>query len=165
MKIGVSLKCTCNDLFLTPVASIFWRPNHKTWYGRERRGENWFKSIIPTVSMEAKLSERYTNSSCRPSGITALSYANYTNREIAEFTGQKNPHIIEQYKKQVKMLTPEDKRYAGMLLTSSGRETLRGKKNLFGHVGETSVTGELGRRHQARVLQESGQDQEYEEVM
>ena len=64
-----------------------------------------------------------------------------------------------QYKKQVKikikMLTLEDKRYSGMLPTSSRRETLRGKKNLFGHVRETSVTGELGRRHQTRVLQES----------
>ncbi len=64
------------------------------------------------------------------------------------------------------MLTLEDKRYSGMLPTSSGRETLRGKKNLFGHVGETSVTGELGRRHQTRVLRENRvQDQEYEEVM
>ena len=108
-KFGVSDRCICDDLFLTPLPSLHWRASHITWYGRERRGENWFKSIIETISMYAGLSQRYTNSFCRPSSITALSHAEYSNREIAEFTGQKNPTIIEQYKKQVKMLTPEAK--------------------------------------------------------
>lgn len=153
-KFGVSDRCICDDLFLTPLPSLHWRASHITWYGRERRGENWFKSIIETISMYAGLSQRYTNSFCRPSSITALSHAEYSNREIAEFTGQKNPTIIEQYKKQVKMLTPEAKRNASMLMTASGRETLRGKQNKFGEVGEASVTGLLGRKHRAEIQKE-----------
>ena len=39
------------------------------------------------------------------------------------------------------------------------------KKKLFGEVEETTVTGELNRRQQARILKERVQDLEYEEVM
>jgi hypothetical protein len=132
--IAVAKECTCEDLFLQSIGSLNWRPNNKTWFARQRRGSNWFKALLSNISLRAGLKKKYTNSCLRPSGITSLAAAGYSNREIAQFTGQKTHEVIEQYKRNLENLTADQKRDGKMLLCPSGRNLLRGNNNKWGEV-------------------------------
>ena len=54
--IGVNRKCCCDDLFLRPVEALKWRPAHKQWFDRQRRGESWYKNLVARISSKAKTS-------------------------------------------------------------------------------------------------------------
>ena len=58
--------------------------------------------------MRAGLSSRYTNGSFWPANITELLLARFTNRKVSEFTVQKNHAIIEQYKRNVELMSEKD---------------------------------------------------------
>ena len=154
--------CTCDDLFLQSRPSLNWRPTDMVWYTRQRRGETWHKNLVPAISLKAGLSKRYTNGSFRPTNITELLLAGFTNREVSEFTGQKNHAIIEQYKRKVELMSEEDKRGVSVLMTASGRRALRGQANMWGAVsvegGEGSAVGALGRLHRRAVQERRGLD-------
>ena len=156
VAIGVNRKCCCDDLFLRPVEAVKWRPNHKLWFERARRGDSWFRKLVARISSKAKTSKVYTNSSYRPSGITGLANADYSNNEIMQFTGQKSSEVVERYKKQANQLTPEARREASMLLCSSGRQFLRGGDNLFGKIEGGGAEGNIGRIHR-EIIQKKGQ--------
>ena len=147
--LGVNKKCCCDDLFLKPVDPLKWRSTQSRWFDRQRRGVSWFKNLVARISKMAETSKVYTNSSFRPSGITGLANAEYSNKEIMLFTGQKSSEVVERYKKQAKQLTPEQLREAGMLLCPSGRQALRGGVNRFGKIegggGEEENVGRLHR--------------------
>ena len=154
--IGVNKKCCCDDLFLKPTDQLKWRPVHQQWFNRQRRGDSWFKRLVANISTKAKTSKVYTNSSYRPSGITELANAEYSNKEIMQFTGQKSSEVVERYKKQVFQLKGEQLREAGMLLCPSGRQTLRGGDNLFGKIEEEEAAENVGRVHR-EVIQKKGE--------
>ena len=94
--LGQHKLCTCDELYLQSLPAVTWRPNNLVWFSRQRRGTTWHKNLVAVISKKAGLLQRYTNSSFRPSTITELLMAGFTNREISQFTGQKNHHIIEQ---------------------------------------------------------------------
>ena len=154
--------CTCDDLFLQSRPSLNWRPTDMVWYTRQRRGETWHKNLVPAISLRAGLSQRYTNGSFRPTNITELLLAGFTNREVSEFTGQKNHAIIEQYKQKVELMSEEEKRGVSVLMTASGRRALRGQVNMWGAVstegGEGAAVGALGRQHRRAVQERQGLD-------
>ena len=149
--IGVNRKCCCDDLFLKPVGPLKWRPTDSKWFDRQRRGESWYKNLVARISSKAETSKVYTNSSYRPSGITGLASAEYSNKEIMMFTGQKSSEVVERYKKQANRLTPEQVREAGMLLCPSGRQALRGGENYFGEIEGGGEEDNVGRVHRELI--------------
>ena len=156
VRVGVQKECCCEDVFLFSLPSLDWRPNMRCWYGRQRRGEQWHRTLVARVSVVAGLHQKYTNSSFRPTGITEMGDAGYTNNEIAaEFSGHKCLNMVEHYRKNNQRLKVNEKKDASMLVTPSGRMFVRtnGANNLFGKVGESSSNGSLGRRHRELVQQ------------
>ena len=154
--IGVNNKCCCDDLFLRPVDTLKWRPAHKEWFDRQRRGDFWYRTLVARISSSAKTSKVYTNSSYRPSGITGLADAEYSNNEIMLFTGQKSSEVVERYKKQARQLKPEAQREAAMLLCPSGRRFLSGGENHFGRIEGGDAEDNIGRVHR-ELIQKKGE--------
>ena len=153
--IGVNKSCCCDDIFLRPVEAVKWRPAHKQWFDRQRRGDSWFRNLVLRISSKAQTSKVYTNSSYRPSGITGLANADYSNNEIMEFTGQKSSEVVERYKKQARQLTPEAVREASMLLCPSGRQFLSGGDNFFGEIESGGAEDNIGRIHREIIQKKS----------
>ena len=169
--------CTCDELYLQSLPAVTWRPTNLVWFSRQRRGTTWHKNLVAAISCKASLAQRYTNPSFRPTVITELLMAGFTNREIGQFTGQKNHHIIEQvrldlltrdynillqYKRKLELMSVEEKRGASVLMTPSGRRALRGDSNLWGDIdtegGEEAAVGALGRKHKRAVQEKQGLD-------
>ena len=145
-RLAVHPRCVCDDLFLQPLPKL--RPSDKTLFSRERRGNNWHQDVMKTVSEEAKLSQVYTNGSLRPTVVTELLNAGYTDRQVMEFTGHKSSAMVQKYNRQLEMMNSVEKRQANMLLNSSGRNALRGGVNKFGEVGQSDgASKKIGRNH------------------
>jgi hypothetical protein len=144
---GRSTKCTCDNIFLQPIDSKRWREIDAVWFIRQRRGLAWFNGIMSVISSKAGLGGRYTNSCLRAGTITELARAGFDNRVIGQITGQKGHAIIEQYKKKAKMMSEKEKREATMLVSSSGRNSLRGAGNLWGELTKQDNTGRVARAH------------------
>ena len=160
MEKGRSPKCTCDNIFLQPIDSKRWREIDAVWFIRQRRGLAWFNGIMSVISSKAGLGGRYTNSCLRAGTITELARAGFDNRVISEITGQKGHQIIEQYKKKAKMMSDKERREAAMLVSSSGRNSLRGAGNLWGELTKQDNTGRVARAHISLVQKR----QEEEEV-
>ena len=154
--IGMEKTCVCEDLFLRPLPTLTWRPTHRTWYARARCGERWMKEVTAKASVKAGLAKAYTNSCFRPSTITQLSAAGFSNRVTAQITGQKGHVMVEQYKRQAEMMTPEEWREAGMLMAPSGRTALRGGLNQWGALDNRAGTRDIVATNYRRVVQEKG---------
>ena len=147
MEKGRSPKCTCDNIFLQPTDSKRWREIDAVWFIRQRRGLAWFNTVLSVISSKAGLGSRYTNSSLRAGTITELARAGFDNRVIGQITGQKGHSIIEQYKKKAKMMSEKEKREAAMLVSSSGRNSLRGAGNFWGELTKQDNTGRVARAH------------------
>ena len=145
MEVGRNKKCICNCLFLQPKPRKVWRQDDSVWFARARRGRTWIGNVMSTLSAKAGLAARYTNGTMRATTITELAGAELDNRVIAQVTGQKGHAIIAQYKKKSKMMTPEEKRKVAMLVSSSGRRTLRGHGNVWGALDKQDDTGKVAK--------------------
>ena len=98
------------------------------------------KEVTAKASFKAGLAKVYTNSCFRPSTITQLSAAGFSNRVTAQITGQKSHVMVEQYKRQAEQMKKHEWREASMLQAPSGRQALRGKANQWGEI-DTSEAG------------------------
>merc|ERR1719391_267148 len=45
--------CACDDLFLNPLTDQQWQRNKGTWFRRQRRGRDWFTSVLSEISKKA----------------------------------------------------------------------------------------------------------------
>lgn len=113
--------CACDDLFLTPLTDQQWQGNKPTWFRRQRRGREWFTSVLKEISKKAGLSKVYTNSSMRPTVVTGLLKAGYDSRQVRAFTGHKTTEMVQHYSRQLEGMQREEKKKASALLTPSGR--------------------------------------------
>ena len=154
--IGKEKSCMCEDLFLRPLPTLTWRPTQRTWYARARCGEKWMKEVTAKASFKAGLAKVYTNSCFRPSTITQLSAAGFSNRVTAQITGQKSHVMVEQYKRQAEQMTAEEWREAGMLMAPSGRTALRGGQNQWGVLENRAGSRDIVATNYRRVVQEKG---------
>ena len=154
--IGMEKQCVCEDLFLRPLPTLTWRATQRTWYARARCGEKWMKEVTAKASVKAGLAKIYTNSCFRPSTITQLSAAGFSNRVTAQITGQKGHNMVEQYKRQAEMMTAEEWREAGMVMAPSGRKALRGGQNQWGALDIKAGTKDIVATNYRRVAQEKG---------
>lgn len=62
----------------------------------------------------------------RPTVVTDLMKQGYDTRQIMEFTGHKSAVMVQNYSRRLERMNPEEKKTASALLTSSGRNKLRG---------------------------------------
>ena len=155
-EVGLDTKCTCDVLFLQPKKPKKWRETDEVWYERRRLGRTWLEGVMVTISKKAELAGTYTNGSLRATTITELASAGIDNRVIAQVTGQKGHEIIAQYKKKALLMSANEKRKVAMLVSSSGRRTLRGGVNLWGELGEEENTDKVGRAHM-KLVQKRGE--------
>ena len=118
--------CACDDLFLNPLTDQQWQRNKGTWFRRQRRGRDWFTSVLSEISKKAGLSKVYTNSCMRPTVVTELLKAGYDSRQVMTFTGHKTTAMVQHYSRQLEGMQKEGKKKASALLTPSGRNKLRG---------------------------------------
>ena len=113
-------EASCNIYFL--VISI-------TWFRRQRRGREWFTSVLKEISKKAGMSKVYTNSSMRPTAVTGMLKAGYDSRQVASFTGHKSLEMVQHYSRQLEGMQKEEKKKASALLTPSGRNKKRDAVN------------------------------------
>ncbi|XP_069765884.1 activating transcription factor 7-interacting protein 1-like isoform X2 [Narcine bancroftii] len=80
------LKLTLEQLSEQPV-----------WYKREPMGVNYLGSMMPRISIAARLSQRYTNHSLRTTTVRLLCDAGLGAREIMALTGHRSESSIRNY--------------------------------------------------------------------
>ena len=92
----------------------------------------------------------HCNGSIRPTIMTQLLAAGYDNRTIMEITGHKSHAMVQTYSRQLEWMDSVEHRQANMLLNSSGRNALRGRKNRFGELGQAAGGAKrIGENHRA----------------
>ena len=128
-RLAVDDGCTCDDLFLSLLTEEQLQRSKKTCFRRQRRGREWFAGVLSQISKKAGLSKVYTNSCMRPTVVTELLKAGYDNRQVMSFTGHKTSAMVQHYSRQLEGMQKEEKKRASALLTSSGRNKLRGAPN------------------------------------
>ena len=126
MRLAVDKDCVCDDLFLQPLTEDQLQRSKGFWFRRQRRGRDWFLKVLSQISKKAGLSKVYTNSCMRPTVVTDLMKQGYDTRQIMEFTGHKSAVMVQNYSRRLERMKPEEKKTASALLTSSGRNKLRG---------------------------------------
>ena len=137
--VGFKDECCCDWLFLTPRRPLTWRATDQVWFGRCRQGVNWFKTVVKTVAFRASCAGKYTNGCLRPTAVTQLVAAGYSNKVIQQMTGHKSSLMVEQYKREMDLMKKEERRELTMLTTSSGRDALRGGVNMWGEMVPTAA--------------------------
>ena len=128
-RMAVDDGCACDDLFLNPLTDQQLERNKTTWFRRQRRGREWFTSVLKEISKKAGMSKVYTNSSMRPTAVTGMLKAGYDSRQVASFTGHKTLEMVQHYSRQLEGMRKEEKKKASALLTPSGRNKKRDAVN------------------------------------
>lgn len=155
--IGVEGACVCDDIFLRSLPPAEWRRTHRTWYARARCGEKWRREVTSKASELAGCEIIYTNSCFRPTTVTTLSSAGYSNRVTQQITGQKTLDMVSRYNRQAEQMRAEDWRQAGILMAPSGRQAMRGGENKFGSIApEATARNTVGNNYRRMVDQRAG---------
>ena len=72
-------------------------PSQKIWYQRKPFGVNTLNNMMPKMSEDGNLSQRYTNHCIRKTVIICLDKQKFTPREIQSITGHKSAASLEPY--------------------------------------------------------------------
>ena len=127
-------KCVCDEFLLRSLPLDSWEFNDQVWFARQKWSD-WKKSQVNAeISKRAQLSQIYTNSSARPTGITNMGRAGYSAAEISAVSEHTDMNTLEKYKKLANLTQATDRHKAGLILAPSGRQPLRGASNQFGVV-------------------------------
>lgn len=108
---------------LNPEINFFWqRPkqgkihyNDPRWYDRVRVGHDPIENFMAQLSVDAKLSRRYTNHSIR-STVMGILGEHYEGRKVIGLSGHKSENTVKQY---IRKLPTKTKRDMSGTLTSN----------------------------------------------
>jgi len=71
------------------------------WYSPlQSVGKNTIDNLMTNLSIDLKLSRRYTNHCIRVTLVTVLKENGYSNAEICSYTGHKNPQSVDRYSRK-----------------------------------------------------------------
>ena len=90
MKYKKKLNVKCNRLFQRPSKGT------TQWYDNCPLGHNTIGAMMPTISISAGLSQRYTNHSLRATTVHVLDKEQFA-RHIMSVTGQKSENSLKTY--------------------------------------------------------------------
>ena len=92
----------------------------KSWYTENLKvGKNTIDTLMSNLSIKLNLSKRYTNHCLRVTFVTILKEHGFSNSEICQFTGHKNPQSVERYNRKRRDENFEDMTAAIQLGASS----------------------------------------------
>ena len=111
--------CPCQAWLSGAKDKAVWKFNDATWFYKVPWSVEKIAKINKKISSLAGLSQVYTNSSARPTGITSLDRAGFSASQISANSGHVDHNTMERYKKW-----------------STGRDTLSGVGNLFGKIDQ-----------------------------
>ena len=86
-----------NYLWQKPKSKI--PKNGLPWYIPQKVGHNTHEKFIGNISKEAKLSQHYTNHCIRVSGVTNLSRANFSAKQVMAVSGHKSVESLAIYQR------------------------------------------------------------------
>ena len=135
--------CACSEWLLRAKDTAVWKFNDSSWYYRVPWGEDKIKKLNKRVSTLAGLSQTYTNSSARPTGITSMDRVGFNAAQISANSGHVDHNTMEKYKKWATLQNSRIRHEIAMISTASGREALRTEEpgnNLFGPISSKSAT-------------------------
>jgi hypothetical protein len=95
----------CKALFQRANPKMY-RPEFDKWYQNKPVGKNTIAKFMPTISIQASLSQSYTNHCIRNTSLTAMHRAGFSLHEISCFSKHKNIQSLKHYLDQP---TLEDK--------------------------------------------------------
>jgi hypothetical protein len=103
----------CEALYQHPTPS--WSPGN-SWYLSQPVGIRKLKNMMSRLSVEADLSQRYTNHCLRATCITTLMRSGLDPITVTRLSGHRNPASVMSYCRDA---TDDTKRQMGNILTSS----------------------------------------------
>ena len=102
--------------------SLWLKPLHKIpkdasspWYEKTTVGHNTHEKFLSILSDKAKLSQKYTNHCIRVTGVTNLTRANFSAKQVMSITGHKSVESLSIYQR----VKEDEKLMMGMCLTYS----------------------------------------------
>ena len=128
--------CPCQAWLLRAKDKAVWKFNDATWFYKVPWSVEKIAKINKKISSLAGLSQVYTNSSARPTGITSLDRAGFSASQISANSGHVDHNTMERYKKWSTLQNSRVRHETAMITMPSGRDTLRGVGNLFGKIDQ-----------------------------